>query len=638
MRLGALGTAEGGLPLHAVLPLVDRLAGVDDAPFLIQCLEPLVVGRARPTPGLAVRLVRAYREAGLVDRARDLSTALPASPTSWSPLEIARLATERAILCTIDGRSDHAEAELRTASRSVASVPRGTGLCEQLDVHLACAHLELRQNRIAQAQASLRLAENLAERVENGAWHVAVAMLLGQIAMRLSDSRTAAKHFSAALRRSTTHGVAAMRAHGNLAIAWATIGNFDDARRSAMTACELAGELTPGWRHADAYDVVATVEIAADRPLVALQALDDASAAVGEAHQPTLLYQLASHRALALAMLGRAQNAEQWLQQTEKLRGELYDIDPFDAQDFMFTRARTLEACGAYANAIAEATPYVTQIPEAFATAALNVVVGRCALALGDFDTARAAVERAALAGDRYGWALPERQTSAMLWHVALKGGDSRIVRYAERMLDPAASVTATAPPSVVAISLRSTSVPPPSWQSLPSLPPPSRASLTSLLPVEETDATTVEVLIPDAEALIYVTTTHGVMRVKASDLHTTVEGADVIVNTITHQLNVQGRCFSLERRRTLEPLIVQLLRRAREGLTAEDILRAAGGPGLESADAEHRVRVLVSRLRDLVGGPASIERLRDAGEHGRTRYRISPSLRFALIEPLYAT
>jgi DNA-binding response OmpR family regulator len=93
----------------------------------------------------------------------------------------------------------------------------------------------------------------------------------------------------------------------------------------------------------------------------------------------------------------------------------------------------------------------------------------------------------------------------------------------------------------------------------------------------------------------------------------------------------------SLERRRALEPLVVQLLRRAREGLSAEEILRAAGGPGPESADAEHRVRVLISRVRDLLGEAASIERVRDAGEHGRTRYRLSADARFVLVEPLYS-
>jgi DNA-binding response OmpR family regulator len=100
----------------------------------------------------------------------------------------------------------------------------------------------------------------------------------------------------------------------------------------------------------------------------------------------------------------------------------------------------------------------------------------------------------------------------------------------------------------------------------------------------------------------------------------------------------VDNREVSLERRRALEPLVVQLLRRAKEGLSAEEILRAAGGPGPESADAEHRVRVLISRVRDLLGDPASIERVRDAGEYGKTRYRLSGAVQFVLIEPLFTS
>jgi hypothetical protein len=142
--------------------------------------------------------------------------------------------------------------------------------------------------------------------------------------------------------------------------------------------------------------------------------------------------------------------------------------------------------------------------------------------------------------------------------------------------------------------------------------------------------------MLGEGETLIYVTTPSGVTRVRSSEMNTATLGATLIVDTIAHQLRIEGREVSLERRRALEPLVVQLLRRAREGLSAEEILRAAGGPGPESADAEHRVRVLISRVRDLLGDPTAIERVRDAGEHGKTRYRLSPVVRFALIEPLY--
>jgi len=636
-RLGASAGTDN-VSMHAVTQLLDRLAAADESQFIVSWTEQMLTGRSRLDPALAVRLLRAYRETGKVDRARELAASLPSSPSSWNPLDTARLAIERAILCTIDGRADHAEAELRQASRALTVAPRGAGLREQLDMHLTSAQLELRLNRVQQAQAALRLAEHVAERLEDGAWRVAVSMSLGHLAMRLADPRTAAKHYQTALQRSAARGLAAMRAHGNLAIALGSIGQFDDARLNAATACQIAGEIAAGWRHADAYDVLAIVEIAADRPIAALQALDDAHAALGDLEQPTLRYQLAGHRTLALAMLGRAQAAKQWLAKADKLRSELFQVDAIDDQDLVATRARTLEACGSPAEALQAALPHAERLPDAFVTGSLNLVIARCALALGDAETARVAVERAALSGDRHGWVLPDRQPSANLWQMALKSGDSRVVRYAEKLI--AILNTGVTPPSLPPPSVRGpASMPPPSRASFPSVPPPSRGSVPAFAAVNPgADDSSEFDMLPEGETLIYVTTPQGVTRVRSSELATAVESTDLVVDTITHQLRVEGREVSLERRRALEPLVVQLLRRAREGLSAEEILRAAGGPGPESADAEHRVRVLISRVRDLLGDPAAIERVRDAGEHGKTRYRLSPSVRFALIEPLYTS
>jgi tetratricopeptide (TPR) repeat protein len=621
--------------MHAVTQLLDRLAAADEAQFLVTWTEQMLSGRARLDPALAVRLLRAYRETGRVDRARELAASLPSSPSSWNPLDAARLAIERAILCTIDTRADHAEAELRQASRSLAVAPRGTGLREQLDLHLTSAQLELRLNRVQQAQAALRLAEHVAERLEDGAWRVVVSMSLGHLAMRLADPRAAARHYSTALQRSAARGLAGMRAHGNLAIALGSIGQFDDARSNAATACQIASEIAAGWRHADAYDVLAIVEIASDRAVAALQALDDAHAALGELEQTTLRYQLAGHRTLALAMLGRAQAAKQWLTKTEKLRSDLGQVDAIDEQDLVSTRARTFEACGEMQEALDAALPHAERLPDAFVTGSINLTIARCALALGDQETARAAVERAALSGDRHGWVFPDRQQSAALWQMALKSGDSRVVRYAEKITS--VMTNGVAPPSIP--PTRAPSIPPPRG-SFPSVPPPSRGSIpiaaaSSFAPPDDSSEFD---MLPEGETLIYVTTPQGVTRVRSSEMSQATEGSTLIVDTITHQLRVEGREVSLERRRALEPLVVQLLRRAREGLSAEEILRAAGGPGPESADAEHRVRVLISRVRDLLGDPTAIERVRDAGEHGKTRYRLSPGVNFALIEPLYTS
>ena len=619
--------------MAATVQLLDRLASADEGAFIVSWIEAVLAVRSRVDPTLAVRLLRAYRETSRVDRARELATSLPSSPSAWNPLDVARLAIERAILATIDGRADHAEAELRQASRALTAAPKGTGMREQLDMHLTTAQLELKLNRVPLAAAALRLAEHVAERLEDGAWRTPVAMMLGHLSMRLADPRTAAKHYATALSRAPARGVAAMSAHGNMAIAQGSSGRPEDARTNAQGAISIAKELSTGWRHADAYDVLAIVEIAADRPLAALHAIDEALVVLGELDQPMLRYQLAEHRTWALAMLGRAQAAKQWLAKAEKLRADLSVVDAIDEQDLMATRARTLEACAQYREALEVALPYSERLPEAFVTGSLNLVAGRSALALGDEVGARNAVERAALSGDRHGWVFPDRGASATLFTIALKSGDSRVVRYAERMIglgdgtsEPRRGQHLGAPASSGGIVVSSR---PSGRISFPASPErgdesPSDAAL---------DAAPME-----GEALIYVTTPQGVVRIPLHDLARQVQGASLVVDTLTHALRVDDREVSLERRRALEPLVVQLLRRAREGLSAEEILRAAGGPGPESADAEHRVRVLISRVRDLLGDPASIERVRDAGEYGKTRYRLAPNVNFALVEPLYSS
>jgi hypothetical protein len=262
---------------------------------------------------------------------------------------------------------------------------------------------------------------------------------------------------------------------------------------------------------------------------------------------------------------------------------------------------------------------HAEKLQDAFVTGSLNLVVGRCALAAGDEGTARAAVERAALSGERHGWVFPDRQGSLQLWQLALRSGDSRVVRYAERMI---ALVNAAA-----GAAANSVAPPPPSVRPTGRITiPPSSDDLDAIAEPSE------------GETLIYVTTPQGVSRVPIGELSRATQGATLVVDTLAHHLRVHDREVSLERRRALEPLVVQLLRRAKEGLSADEILRAAGGPGPESADAEHRVRVLISRVRDLLGDPSAIERVRDAGEYGRTRYRLAPSMRFALIEPLFTS
>ncbi|NVL83667.1 hypothetical protein, partial [Escherichia coli] len=75
--------------MHAVTQLLDRLAAADESQFLVAWTEQMLTGRSRLDPALAVRLLRADRETGRVDKARELAASLPSSPSSWNPLDTA---------------------------------------------------------------------------------------------------------------------------------------------------------------------------------------------------------------------------------------------------------------------------------------------------------------------------------------------------------------------------------------------------------------------------------------------------------------------------------------------------------------------------------------------------------------------
>jgi tetratricopeptide (TPR) repeat protein len=589
--------ANDSIPAAACVQVLDRLFAADQAPFIASWIESLLAARGRVDPALAVRLLRAYRDTGRVDRAREVAASLPGAPISWLPLDVSRLAIERAILATGEGRPERAAAELRIASRALTEAARGTGLREHIDMHIAQAQLEIRLEHPELAAEALRLAEHVAERLEDGGWRAPFAMTLGHLSMRLANPRGAAKQYATALIRVPARGAAAMTAHGNLAIALGSMGRFDEGRHHALQAIGIAREVASAVRHADAHDVLAILEIASGEPRAALNVIHEAFVVLGDVDHAMLRYQLTEHRTWALAMLGRPQAARQSLAEAERLRADLGALDPFEDQELMAIRARTLECCGQTPEALDLARQHCKQLPEAFVTGYLFLIVGRCALAQGDETAAREAVERAALAGHEHGWIFPERRDSLALWQIALRSGDSRVVRYAERM---------------VVLGGGTASVPP-----LASHDAEGLAELTG------------------GEALVYLTTSRGVTRIALSELAHATKGIPLVVNTLAHALYVDDREVSLERRRALEPLVVQLLRRAREGLSAQEILHAAGGPGPESADAEHRVRVLISRVRDLMGSTATIERVRDAGEHGKTRYRLAAGVLFALVEPL---
>jgi tetratricopeptide (TPR) repeat protein len=447
---------------------------------------------------------------------------------------------------------------------------------------------------------------------------ITASMTFGHLAMCLSEPRGAVKHHMAALARAPSEGISAMGAHANIAIALASLGRCVEARRHAMKALRIAAVASPGAHQADVYDVLASVELAADRPAEALCALDEAVATLGDVALPALRWSLALHRTQALCMQAQRDSAEQWMERVERLEAECGPLDALDEQDAAAVRARVLEARDLSREAFEFALTRIDHLPEAFSTCALNLVLGRCALALRDEDSAHAAVERVSLAADRHGWVFPDRGLTKPLWELALKSGDSRVVRYAERVLCLA---------DTVEVDDDSTAT----FQT----PGQSNVHVAALSPSDDCPSSSED---RQSGTLIYVTTPDGVTRVAQRDLAHVTKSATLVVDTLAHHLRVNDREVSLERRRAIEPLVVQLLRRAKEGLSADDVLRAAGGPGPESADAEHRVRVLISRVRDILRDPSAVERIRDAGEYGRTRYRIAPTVRFALIEPLFSS
>jgi hypothetical protein len=134
------------------------------------------------------------------------------------------------------------------------------------------------------------------------------------------------------------------------------------------------------------------------------------------------------------------------------------------------------------------------------------------------------------------------------LWqHRASKSGDSRVVRYAEKILALVAEVARSVARRTSAASSR------------------RRRPLATSTPRKTQTMADAPSELPDGEALIYVTTPNGVTRIRPVRARKALRGSTLVVDTLAHALRVDDREVSLERRRALEPLVVQLLARARK-------------------------------------------------------------------------
>ena len=143
-----------GVSIASCSQLLDRLAAADEAPFIAAWIETVLSGRTRTDPTLAVRLLRAYRETGRVDRARDLAASLPERAGVVEPARRARASPSSAPSSRPStGAATTPRPSFACASRALSAAPKGTGLREQLDMHLTQAQLELRLNRVAERVA-----------------------------------------------------------------------------------------------------------------------------------------------------------------------------------------------------------------------------------------------------------------------------------------------------------------------------------------------------------------------------------------------------------------------------------------------------------------------------------------------------
>jgi tetratricopeptide (TPR) repeat protein len=564
-----------------VASLLDRIAQANDSAFIVDWIEALHANSGDLEPAFAVRLLRAYRDCGHFDRARSLSASLKSKPTGWSPLDVARLANARAAIATDEGRIDEAETQLFLAGSAIAQAPAGTGAREQLDRGLAIASLELRRGRPAIAADALTLAEQVADGIGSGGWRARVDLEMADLSARAGDPRRAARHYAAAIAAIPLGTSAAIHANMNAALALGAVGRRAEALVRATDAVAFAARA--GTRLADAYEVLATIELAADRPTEALEAIERARQVPPAANQRPLGYRLSSREAMALAILGRIDAATSALAKAARLTRAAAPLDDSDALDFVTAKVRVLEARGAFAEAIAVGRSQTTRLPASLVTGHLNVIVGRAALAVGDIELARACLGRAAAAAEAHGWVFPERATTTALLRFALGGSDSRAAEYAQRLLNAGCDVIAAGP--------------------------------------QHTPAQ------PESADRVYLTTREGTTRMARGDLPAILGRYDVSLDLANHSLVAFGQRRDLERKRALEPLVVQLLMRASEGLRAEDI--APRSPA--SGDADHRVRVLISRVRELFGRASSVERVRG----GEVRYRLATGITFALVEPV---
>lgn len=586
------------ISLDRVVEAADTLAAAEENAFLCSWLPTLGV---EPTPpAIAVRHSLALRATGKLEEARALLGALPRIPSGWTSRDVARLEHERAWFAMVDGQLPAAKQHVARGLAAVVGDAKAGPTPELVDLYTAEARYESGAGQWDAAKRALDHASHVAGRLPHGPWRVQIEVNIGYLRMRLGHPAEAHESFARAAEIAPPESRAALSALSGDAVALGTLGRHDEARSIALEGIELAGRIGVRWRLADLWDCLGLVEFVADRPHAALRAFDEALAVIGAEKQDTLRFAILMHRAVALAVLGRTRAADQCKGLAETVLSRLGAIDRVYEISWAVAQARIAEARGEWAEVRKLLAPLLDGSRHYVGGDAL-LTSARAALAEGKVDEARELAERACLLGAEAGFVYAERKHNLAMWALTLTCRDSRVVRFADAMLKRLVGDRALPPMSELPAQFQGALA---KWQSSSGARP------------------------------VWLTTRFGVARVPMDEAKIEADRCMLSVDLIAHEVRVAKKSVALTRHRALEPLLVQMLRRAEDGLSADDILMAAGGPGPGSADADHRVRVLVSRLRALLGADAPIVTARAAGEGARAHYRLEQHVTFALVEP----
>jgi tetratricopeptide (TPR) repeat protein len=591
-------TPHVALDLDLVTKAVDRLAACEESGFLCKWLSSL----ESPTPALTVRHAFSLRAAGRLDEANSLLEQLPESPTDWTPRDYARLLHERAWFAAAGGKFSDARSLLSRGVAALVHNGRSGATPELIDLFLSEARLELATGNWRAAQRALSHASQTALQLPTGPWRAQLEITSGYAQMQLARPQAAYEAFERARNVARPASVSYVTSVAWSSIALAAMGRFDEARQHTSTALGAVENRGAPWYVAQVCHALALVERMADRAYAALRAIERAEEHIEPVMPDMLRFAIATQRAMALARVGRGRAADEALQTAEAIRTRMGHVERVFEHAFLLAAARIAESRNQPAQVIRLLTPILGNSRYYHLGDAL-LACARAALELGREPDAKSYAEEACVFGLESGFVFAERRLNANVWRVALGCADSRAVRFADAMLRSLA--VEPAPDSIA-------------------------ASVTS----REGEVLAEPAVPGTSTKTVWLTTRSGVRELLLEEALAEASRYPLAVDLLTHRARIGTRLISLSRHRALEPLLVQMLRRADSGLTGEQVLAAAGGPGPESADSEHRTRVLISRLRALLGRSVLILTERAEGERAGTLYRLAPELPIALIEP----